>query len=67
MANGLAVVSIKIPVLEKAAIADALSFYESSSGKSLAEAIMKCDYNQSSRELLNILDQKFEENIKSII
>ena len=64
MANGLAVVSIKIPVLEKAAIADALSFYESPSGKSLAEAIMKCNYNQSSKELLN---QKFKENIKSTI
>ena len=67
MANGLAVVSIKIPVLEKAAIADALSFYESPSGKSLAEAIMKCNYNQSSKELLNILEQKFKENIKSTI
>lgn len=67
LANGLAVVSIRIPVLEKSDIAKVLSFYNESTGQSLADAILKCDYNHSSEFLIKELDQQFKIKIKSII
>lgn len=66
MSNGLAVVTIRIPVLEKSAIADALTFYETPNGKVLADAIKHCNYQQSSRELLDILDKTFKQNLKTL-
>jgi hypothetical protein len=66
MANGLSVVSIRIPVLEQASIVDSLSFYDIPLGKSLADAIMQCDYNVSQRNLLDKLDKDFKNNLKSI-
>lgn len=66
MSNGLAVVTIRIPVLEKSAIADALTFYDTPNGKVLADAIKHCNYQQSSRELLEILDKTFKQNLKTL-
>ena len=67
MANGLAVVSIRIPVLEKAVIADSLSFYDIPDGNTLAEAIVHCKHDQSSRMLLNSLDQSFKQNLEILL
>lgn len=67
MANGLSVVSIRIPVLERASIVGALSFYDVPSGKSLADAIMQCDYNTSQRDLLSKLDKEFKNNLRLIV
>lgn len=67
MANGLSVVSIRIPVLERASIVGALSFYDIPSGKSLADAIMQCDYNTSQRDLLSKLDKEFKNNLRLIV
>lgn len=67
MANGLTVVSIRIPVLEKASIAKALSFYNEPDAKSLAEAIKNCDYQYSSRDLVDALDQSFRRDLKYIM
>lgn len=67
MGNGLSVVSIRIPVLENATIADALSFYDISCGEYLADTIMKCDYSVSSRTQLISLDYNFRNNINSMI
>ena len=66
MSNGLAVVTIRIPVLENSTIADALTFYETPNGKALADAIKHCNYQQSSRELLKILDKTFKQNLKTL-
>lgn len=67
MANGLSVVSIRIPVLEKASIANALSFYNVPDANALAEAIRTCNYQQSSRDLVDALDQSFKHKLKSIL
>lgn len=67
MANGLSVVSIRIPVLERSPLSHVLSFYEEPTGQSLANAILKCDHNRSSRDLLEKLDQQFKDHIKLII
>lgn len=66
MANGLVVVSIKIPVLEKAAIAAALSFYEIPDGKSLSKAIMKTSLSDN-REIVKRLDYQFKEQINYVL
>lgn len=67
MSNGLAVVTIRIPVLEKSAIADVLTFYETPNGKALADAIKHCNYQQSSSELLNKLDRSFKQELNKCI
>lgn len=67
MANGLSVVSIKIPVLEKAAIADALLYYEEPTGESLADAILLCNFTMSQRVLLKELNLKFMDDIKALL
>lgn len=67
MANGLAVVSIKIPVLEKTTIAEAICFYEKADGESLAHAIMNCNYHKSSRKLLDSLDEAFKLDLKTLM
>ena len=66
MANGLSVVSIRIPVLRKAAIVDALSFYDTPDGKSLSEAIIKASLSDN-REIVKRLDNQFKKQINSII
>lgn len=67
MANGLAVVSIRIPVLEKATISDAISFYNIPKGEEIAEAIRNCEFEKSQIEILHYLDIKFKKDINNII
>lgn len=67
MANGLAVVSIQIPVLKRSSIANSISFYESPNGKNLADAIMHCNYQSFSNTLLSTLDQSFKQNLKNLL
>ena len=67
LANGLSVVSIRIRVLEKAAIANTVSFYDNDDAIELAKAIMNCDYRQSSRDLVETLDRHFKHRLKSIL
>lgn len=66
MANGLAVVSIRIPVLEKTAITDAIAFYDEPLGPSLAMAIQQV-LLVDNRKLVNKLNDKFIDNIKLIL
>lgn len=67
MANGLSVVSIRIPVLEKSTIASAVSFYDKANATELASAIMNCNYHLSSRDLVTALDLSFKHKLKSIL
>ena len=67
LANGLSVVSIRIPVLEKASIATRISFYNVSDAKALAEAIVNCNYQQSSRDIVEALDQSFRHNLETVL
>ena len=67
MANGLSVVSIRIPALKVSSIASALSFYDFSDATELANAIKNSDFHQSSRDLVDSLDQSFKQKLKSIL
>lgn len=66
MANGLAVVSIKIPVVERTLIADEISFYNEQNGKSISEAILNVKITDN-RAKISLLDSKFKKEIKSLL
>ena len=67
MANGLAVVSIRIPVLEIAQVSKNISFYDIPSGEELAAAIVSCDINKSSQNLVSELNMQFKNNINRLL
>lgn len=66
MANGLAVVSIRIPVLENATISQAITFYNEQSGLSLATAIQNA-LLVDNRKIVDKLNNNFINNIKIIL
>lgn len=67
MANGLTVVSIRIPVLLKTEFCKSISYYNKPDGKTLAKAIIDCDYSFSSRDIIVKLHETFKQNINSIL
>lgn len=69
MANGLRVVSIRIPAIEKSAVGSELYFYDEQTPEQIAEAIMNIDvYAQyDSRAFIEQLDISVRENIHKIL
>ena len=68
MANGLAVVSIKIPVIEKSAICDYISFYSGHNALSISDAISHAHKNTDDEcYIIHKLNQSFYRNLKEII
>ena len=67
MVNGLSVVSIRIPVLEKSAIASELSFYDRHDAIEIANAIRNCSKTCKSESLLKRLDASFEKELKKLL
>ena len=65
LANGLRVVSIRIPVLERSSIAALLSFYDEDTPEAIAAAIQKIDLTQpyDSRAVIRQLDAQFTNDI----
>lgn len=69
LANGLSVVSIRIPAIEKSAVGDLISFYDIQTGKEIAQAILNIQKKDKSSSInrLSELDHKFERNLLSIL
>lgn len=69
MANGLKVVSVRIPVVELSAVADEVEFYDNQTPQEIAEAIKKIDLtNQVDfREKIIELDKHFKEDISLLL
>ncbi len=67
LANGLQVVSIRIPAIEHSGIGSCLSYYDIQQPKEIAEAIIKCHKLQEPEEILRSLDQTFEIEIKKLL
>ncbi len=69
MANGIRVVSARIPVVEASAIDDYVYYYEEQSPQKISEAISKVDlqkeYNGS--KVIAELNEKFKEELKNIL
>jgi hypothetical protein len=69
MANGIRVVSARIPVVEASAINDYVYYYEEQSPQKISEAISKVDlqkeYNGS--KVIAELNEKFKKELKNIL
>lgn len=69
MANGLRVVSIKIPAIEKSAIGNSMYYYEEQSPEEIAKAIQSVDINDGNdvRKRIRELDAIFQKDLKAIL
>ncbi len=69
MANGLRVVTIRIPAIEGSDIGGAVNYYEVQKPDEIAKAIMRIDINDGydSRGGISELDKKFREDIREML
>lgn len=69
LANGLHVVSIRLPAIEESAVNDLLTYYDKQTPQEIAKAIMAVDLKApyDSRERLKQLDQKFQEDLQKLL
>ncbi|MCC8146045.1 MAG: hypothetical protein LIO93_06340, partial [Bacteroidales bacterium] len=65
LANGLRVVSVKIPALEQSKVNEFLYYYNGKDPKSVAEAVLNIDWNEDydSRSAIRELDKTFVKEI----
>ena len=66
LANGLSVVSIRIPAIENSAVGDYLSYYDEQSPMEIANAIIRASKsidNESTIQILNELDRQFIKDV----
>lgn len=69
LANGLRVVSIRIPAIETSAVGESMYYYEKQTPEEIASAILKIPRNDpyDSRALLCRLDADFQENMHTLL
>lgn len=69
MANGLQVVSIRIPAIENSAIGPYLHYYEHQTPEEIAKAILAADVNDRSvpREIIANLNREFIKKLRDLI
>lgn len=69
MANGLRVVSIRIPAIERSAIGDLVTYYDTQTPEAIAEAIQSVDMSApyDSRAEIRILDESFLRDITGVL
>lgn len=68
LANGLKVVSIRIPAIEQSSVADSLIFYDIQTPKKIAEAIVRANQEKIiGKGILDGLDTKFSEELNKLI
>lgn len=69
MANGLRVVSVRIPAIEGSAIGEYMYYYDEQTPENIAQAIMQVDINEDydSRKIIAELDKQFQEDLQIIL
>lgn len=69
MANGLRVVTVRIPVVEASAIGDDMYYYDKQEPKEIAEAIQSVDFKDGydGRRKIQELDEKFKNDLKRLL
>lgn len=68
LANGLKVVSIRIPAIEQSAVVENLTFYDMQIPEKIAEAIVRASQERIiEKDILNVLDTKFGEELNKLI
>lgn len=69
MANGLKVVSVRIPVVETSAVSDFIYYYDKQEPEEIARAIKGVDLNRekNSRDIIGELNKSFVDDLKKIV
>lgn len=69
MANGLQVVTVRIPVVEESPVGQWLHYYDESTPEKIAQAIMRVqqEHIDDSRDVLRKLDKAFVSDIKKLL
>lgn len=69
LANGLRVLSARIPAVENSEVGELLYYYDTQTPQEIAKAIMKIPMQKGydSRYLLDVLDKSFEEKLKRLM
>ncbi len=69
LANGLRVVSIRIPAIEHSVVGDKLFYYDNQTAEEIAEAIMRVDVNEefNSRQMIKQLAVEFETELAKML
>ena len=69
MANGLRVVTVRIPAIESSAVGQDVYYYDEQTPQAIAEAVMKIDLNDGydGRKRIEELDNKFQVDVKGIL
>lgn len=69
MANGLRVVSIRIPAIETSAVGNDLYYYDTQTSEEIAKAIMRVDLNDEydGRKRIKMLDEMFKKDLQKLI
>lgn len=69
MANGLRVVSIRIPAIEQSAVGDYLQYYEKQTPEEIAKAILSVDFSDGydGRKIISNLDSSFRQSLAELL
>ncbi len=69
MANGLRVVSVRIPAIERSAIGNLVTYYDTQTPKAIAKAILKVDFEKpyDSRTTIQRLSDQFVMDMKYLL
>lgn len=69
IANGLRVVTVRIPAIEKSAVAENVFFYEENTPESVAAAIKSIDLTKAydGKDTIRTLDKKFLANLQMLL
>ena len=69
MANGLRVVSIRIPAIEQSAVGDALFYYDKQTPEEIAKAILAVNLtaDDDPRKTISVLSDRFEREIRKLL
>lgn len=69
MANGLRVVSIRIPAIETSAVGEYMAYYDKQTPQNIAKTIMNIDFNDgyNGKKVISDLNEKFLREIYTLI
>ena len=69
MANGLRVVSIRIPAIETSAVGNDMYYYDKQTPEEIAKAILavKVDHESNARDLVHRLDNSFQKQLNELV
>ena len=69
MANGLRVVSVRIPVVEESGVGKCVYYYDEQTPENIAKAIKSIDFSEEydSRKTIGVLDKAFICNLKTML